>query len=245
MGYYGRQNWKHYHSDDFFRVRDFSVIIPDLRDYFFNMDSCTLYAMFWAYKVEYGDSAYKYALNTYPKWKSGKTELSSKSLFRLVKTLPHYLSEKQRVALLEKLLKCYDKTYYDSECFTATWDNYLYYIQQVAKKIRYESANKFKNVEIPKELMEEASWICDDDMVLATKIYNQFLLNKQKEKAKSALYSLNLFRETCNKMKSQNAIYDSDMDITLDVFTVTYYLTVKHKERTFIQSISHFFGFDK
>ena len=242
--YYKRKRKKNYdydHPDSASQLNKYRPIISDLREYFFSVDSYILTAMFLEYKAEYGENAYKYALKAYPDWKKGNVGLSSQTLLRIIKTLPHFLSENQRIVLLEKLLEYHNKFYPESEFFEATWDDYSRVIHTITWKIKYEAPKKFQYMMIPNNIANEAKWICDEDMKFATKIYNEFLYKKYQIKANGALDSLRLFENTCNRMKANEMIYNDDVSITLDAYTVKYFLRIKRKQKSFFKTIKDFF----
>lgn len=245
MSYYYRRrrkkNYDYYHPDSASQLNKYRPIISDLRNYFFSVNSYILTAMFLEYKAEYGENAYNYALKAYPDWKKGKVGLSSQTLLRIIKTLPHFLSEEQRINLLEKLLDYHNNFYPESKSFEATWDDYSRVIQTIATKIRYEAPRKFQYMVIPNNITNEAKWICDDDMMFATKIYNEFLYKKYQISAAGALESLRIFKDTCNRMKAREMIYNDDVSISLDAYTVRYYLRIKRKQKSFFKTIKDFF----
>lgn len=222
--------------------KNYMPIANDLKKYFFQANSVTLKALFLNYKEEYGDSAYRYALKSYPNWRNGETELSSQTLLRIIKTLPQFLTVSERIKLLEKLLEHQKRAFVinDFEKLTATWDNYPHVIYCLSEKIRFMLPKKFKPLDIPVNITNEVKWLCANDMLLAKRIYNEFQSKMFKQEIENAINDLYLFKRNCDLMKAKGAVYDN-CSIVLNLSTAHYELNIIKKEKTLKQKLVSFF----
>ena len=83
----------------------FGTTVQDIKRAFFNLDPSSLPELFAEYEETYGASAANYARRTFPNWKSGRVDLSGKTMERLIELVPPYLEPEERYALLVKVLK--------------------------------------------------------------------------------------------------------------------------------------------
>ena len=74
----------------------FGDAVYDIRKAFFMLDKDALDDLFADYGASYGQPAEKYARQTFPNWKSGRTNLSGQTMERLVELVPPYLSPEAR-----------------------------------------------------------------------------------------------------------------------------------------------------
>ena len=117
--------------------RYFGVIVEDIKSYFFKLPKDSLEELFNDYSSKYGYSAGDYARKAYPSWQRRSTQLSTQTLMRLIETLPYFLSEEQRLHLLEKLFNKHVVYLPQIRIVkTLTWDNYSQGLTEVEERIR-------------------------------------------------------------------------------------------------------------
>jgi hypothetical protein len=80
-------------------------MVGQIRSAFLHLEEDALEELLEDYAATHGKSAATYAQKTYPKWKSGATNLSGQTMERLVALVPPYLSIDQRFELVSALLK--------------------------------------------------------------------------------------------------------------------------------------------
>ena len=71
-----------------------------LRKEFLNADTETFRQIARFYRVNYGDGAYSYMLNTYNSWKHGYVGISSLTMGRILECVPKFLSPEKRLYIL-------------------------------------------------------------------------------------------------------------------------------------------------
>jgi len=231
----------YYAASNYELEKKFAPIVEDLKDFFFSMPTTPLNSMLKAYGEEYGEKAYNYACDTYSLWKTGSRQISSQTLLRLVKTLPVYLTEKQRITLLDKLLEFHNPFQIQYDYISTTWEKYNEDIFKLQQKIRNEVPSQFKVSQIPPAIADEIQWVFDNDMLLAQRIYNEYLYKKYMLNAATAIKDLSIFRNTCDEMKRKDMIYNDQLSITLKLFTKEITLTVEKKRKPLLRMITDFF----
>lgn len=75
----------------------------DVKKWFFNLTSNELDPILKEYKERYGQKPYDYALDTLPKWKSGKTKMSGTVAERLFNLLPDFMPLEHKYKLVDSL----------------------------------------------------------------------------------------------------------------------------------------------
>lgn len=229
----------------------FQVIMPDLKNIFFSMQNPNLYNAFQRYKKKYGDSAYIYALKSFPEWKSGGKAISTQTMYRLLEILPPFLSTRQRAYLLEKIINRYvytcslsfSNTNKNSKFYNLTWDNYSQnlnaLILNLQKKLYSLSPKLYQS--LPKVIIDSAAWVCDDDMLIVQRILNDCYAARVRSKYMAAINDVKFFWSKCNDLKNNDAVYGY-VSQKIQTPDIIYYIDILPKEKTFSQKVKEFFG---
>ncbi len=175
--YRRRTNWGAYHSNKRTQLTNlFAGIDKDIESIFLNLDRTSRESIFSEYGQEYGDSAEKYARNTFAKWKSGKTKLSGQTAERLLNLLPPFLTQAKRYELVKKLRDYYMNKIHTNEHVTTSHELWKQDLVPVVNRVIERSSN-FK---LPEELKMRATWLAGGDADGAIKI----LTSVEQEEAK-------------------------------------------------------------
>lgn len=83
--------------------REIGGSVKDVKKYFFELDRPSLNKLFFAYGKQYGSSVESYARATFPKWKSGTTEMSGLVAKRLFDFLPPMMPPAVKLQLAENV----------------------------------------------------------------------------------------------------------------------------------------------
>lgn len=225
--------------------RTFYPILNDLRRKFFNLTTCELNQVLGAYRAEYGESAYNYALKTYPYWKRGSTSLSAQTFFRLINVLPSFMTSSERIELLKKLYTYHKpRLNLQHRYITTSWNEFNVHFNNIKTQISNNFNTDIDNyqslVQLPQEIISAANWLCNNDMIVAQKIHTDFLKAQFKETTVSALRDLSLFQQKCCDMYSQGLIYQ-DINLSLTFPTYIINIHINKTEKTFLQKLTDFF----
>lgn len=226
----------------------FQVIMPDLKKIFFSLTNPALYTVFQAYKRNYGESAYNYALKSFPDWRNGTKAISTQTMYRLLETLPSVLSTKQRTHLLEKIINRYVATHptntsQDYKSYSLTWDNYKSELNSliIILQRKLNTSNPVLYTTLPKVIVDSATWVCDDDMLIVQRILNDCYATKVRYRYIAAINDVKAFWNRCNSLKANNNVYGR-VSLDLNIPDTVYYINIVPKEKTFSQKLSEFFG---
>lgn len=245
MSYHRRKRRRKYYGEYYSDSRlqtYFSPIIQDLKTYFFTMPSTTLEKLLLDYKEKYGEKAYSYALYAYPKWRAGYTKMSDQTLLRIVETLPYFLSENERLSLLEKLFSYFvQKTSPQHIYESATWDDYETILDDIYHNIYHQYATYYKPIDFQQEILDLATWLTNDDMEVAKKILSQYSLNKYRLHITNIYNDIKRFKYLCKRLKSQDLVYN-EQSLILKLPMVTIYFTLQAKNKSILKRISDFFA---
>ncbi len=146
-------------------LRLFGEAIILIRASFLKLDEEAIDELLSDYGEIHGEAAEKYARNTYPKWRSGATNLSGQTMQRLVELVPPYLSAEQRFEILKIVLKQHEKKK----------------SQRVIRINIKEPQQGFSDLKealasissedvlahLPPNVMDAAKWLYDDDITSA------------------------------------------------------------------------------
>ena len=229
----------------------FQVIMPDLKRIFFSMQTTALFPALQYYKAKYGDSAYSYAMKSFPEWKSGSKVISNQTMYRLLEVLPPFLSTNQRTYLLEKIINRYlqlnpsasSVQEHEYKNYYLTWDDYSVTLSSIVTSLqsRAKTSNVYLYQSLPKVIVDSAAWVCDDDMLIVQKILNDAYSAKINYKYIAAINDIKAFWSRCDRLKATNAIYEL-VTLNVEAPSISYYISITPKEKTFSQRISEFFG---
>lgn len=176
MGYYGRRSYRSWRSRGWGGASapsKFSVLqnllggaVGNIRSVFLNLDNDALEEILSDYGAIYGDSAERYAKNTFPKWKSGTTKLSGQTMERLVELVPPYLSPEARFSLLKIVLKQHKLTTHVYKTIKINVKEPAAGFQELKTALESMSHDAVL-AHLPEKAMKAASWLYDDDITAA------------------------------------------------------------------------------
>jgi hypothetical protein len=87
----------------------FGAGVDEIKNTFLRLDYKSRHELLRKYLKLYGLGAYEYADKTYEDWKSGRVELSGRTMERLMNLVPPYLSSEQRIRILKHVLLLHRK----------------------------------------------------------------------------------------------------------------------------------------
>ena len=172
MGYYGNRRYRSWRSRGWDGLsgpskydvlsRLFGSAVGEIRQAFMCLDEDARDELFSDYGAIHGDSAEQYARKAFPKWRSRATNLSGKTMERLVELVPPYLSPEQRFAILQAVLKHNKKSGTSStikinvkepaQGFAELW--------QALASMSHEDVL----AHLPENVMKAATWLYDADI---------------------------------------------------------------------------------
>lgn len=229
-----------YHADSTLET-NFAPIIPDLKAYFFSLQSNNLKELLLHYGDKYGQSAYDYASATYSKWKNGSTKLSDKTLLRLVETLPPFIQENQRISLLEKLYDYHTPKSINNINIEMTWKNYTTSINNIIYDIKYNYPKSYQQTELPTDVLNIANWLYDNDMVVTKEILDRYAYKKYQHSSIRAIKDLLLFLNTCDTLSAQDKTYDS-LTMNIKLSTINIRINILQNKKSILKSIKDIFN---
>lgn len=230
-----KKRYYDYHSD--YRLYEyFGSIVADIKEHFFSLSSYSLHSLLMNYKSTYGDNAYAYAVSTYPLWRNGSRCMSDQTLLRLVETLPKFLTEEQRLHLLDKLFNDYQKRNPIQRKYisvTADWNDYVSKLESLSNDL-----NSIYSIYIPidfeQDIVELASWLTNDDIRVARNILATLAVKKHKLLIASANNDIKRFYMHCENMKQKNFKNSCER---LEIELPTIYITFTVKKKSFFEKL--------
>lgn len=192
--------------------RMFGGAVGGIRLAFLNLDDDALEGLFEDYGSIYGDSAGRYAKQTYPQWKSGATKLSGQTMERLVALVPPYLDPSQRFSLLEDVVKRHQSTGHSKPYKTVEVNSELpaagfAEIEQALSQMRQED----DLAHIPPQVLDAAKWLFDDDITAARALLAEAESKKNEIIKATATKELALLRRTVEAGQVKQASYSVEM----------------------------------
>lgn len=144
----------------------FGDAVYSIRREFFNLNEDVLDVLFDDYGSVYGKSAETYARKTFPKWKTGQTQLSGQTMERLIELVPPYLTAKVRYDLLNDVLKRHKNknTQYMHVKINIKEPNAGFAILDATLR---SMEQKDLLASVPEDVMKAATWLYDDDITAA------------------------------------------------------------------------------
>lgn len=172
MGYRNRnRRYRGWYSRDY-KPSKYSVLaglfgsaVSEIRKAFFDLDKDALDELLDDYGAIHGDSAEGYARKTFSNWKSGKTNLSGQTMERLIELVPPYLPPDQRFNILTKVLLKHkpSKPFRNIRINVKEPSAGFTELDSVLQSMQHEDVL----AHLPKNVMEAASWLYDDDITAA------------------------------------------------------------------------------
>ena len=219
MGYYGRRRYRSWRSRGWggssgpskysVLVGLFGEAVGEIRRAFLNLDEDALDELFADYGAIHGDSAAKYARKTFPKWKSGATNLSGQTMERLVELVPPYLSPEQRFSVLQLVLKRHKKSapYRTVKINVKEPASGLAELHSALASMTHDAVL----AHLPDSVMKAASWLCDDDITAARAMLAEAERLENDMIRSKAAREIELLRKVISSGQVQTANYSVEM----------------------------------
>ncbi|WP_394245041.1 CFI-box-CTERM domain-containing protein [Halopseudomonas laoshanensis] len=179
--------------------------VSEIQTAFLALEADAIDNLFSDYGAIHGDSAERYARKAYPKWRSGATKLSGKTMERLVVLVPPYLEPEQRHTILLKIL---DKHKRQPEHLSIRIDiknseeGFRELDQAMAK---LESTDPLAY--LPEKVMEAAKWLYDDDITAARAMLAEAVKHETDLIRANAIREIALLKKTISSGQVKSANY--------------------------------------
>lgn len=191
-----------------------------MRKAFLTLDEYALDSLMSDYGSIHGDSAERYARNTYPRWKSGATKLSGQTLERLIELIQPYLAPEERHDILLKVLSKHKRSgaHQSIRVNIKEPTEGFRQIDDALERLRSEDPLAF----IPEHVMEAATWLYDDDMTAARAMLAEATRVETDLLRTNAIKEVGLLKRTISSGQVKSASYSVQTPIsTLSVVAYT------------------------
>ena len=146
----------------------------DVKRWFFNLPNAQLNKILDAYQAKFGPKPGSYARQTFPKWKSGETQMSGLVAERLFSLLPNYMPLETKFNLVESLWKHVAPSKKRLIVAGREAD-----IDEIVLTMEKEIIELTTGWTIPQEMESRFKWLANKD----SRVYQQLLSRiKQQEK---------------------------------------------------------------
>jgi hypothetical protein len=145
-----------------------------------SLEGQPLNELFRLYSDEFGQSAARYARQTYQKWKAGEVRPNRQTFNRLLINLPKIMSFDLKCEILRKLKEAYcSKDSYQLTVYTDDWKDKL-------TPLINGIIDRSYTAELPKPIAERLRWLSENEMHVAGAI----LAESQAEESRNAAAQL-------------------------------------------------------
>jgi len=125
------------------------------------LDVDSLDDLFKLYQVEFGESAARYARNTYQKWKSGDVRPNKQTFRRFLINLPRVMNFDLKCEVLRELREAYcPRGEYDVTVSIDDWKSTL-------TPLIEEIVQRATTAELPQSLQRRLTWLAENDATAA------------------------------------------------------------------------------
>ena len=219
MGYYGRRRYRSWRSRGWggssapskYSVLSglFGAAVGEIRHAFLSFDEEARDELLSDYGAIHGDSAEKYARKTFPKWKSGETNLSGQTMERLIELVPPYLAQQQRFSILQLVLKRHKKSAPDRTIRINVKEpaSGFSQLQSALKSMSHDDVL----AHLPESVMKAASWLYDDDITASRAMLAEAERRENDLIRSKAAREIELLRKTISTGQVQTANYSVEM----------------------------------
>ena len=141
------------------------------------LDADALADLFKLYRDQFGESAARYARNTYRKWKSGDVRPNKQTFQRLLINLPRVMNFGLKCEVLRELREAYcPRGEYDVTVSVDDWKSTLTPLVE-------EIVERATTAELPQSLQRRLTWLAEDDVTAA----NALLAESQARESRNAM----------------------------------------------------------
>lgn len=180
-------------------------MVGQIRSAFLHLEEDALEELLEDYAAVHGKSAATYAQKTYPKWKSGATNLSGQTMERLVALVPPYLSIDQRFELISALLKKH-KPNVVTKTVRINVENPeagFKELDSVLASMTHEATLAY----LPERVLDAAKWLNDDDVTVSRAMLAEAERRENDLVRASATKEIALLRRTIESGQVKSASY--------------------------------------
>ena len=209
-GYYRSWRGRDYAPPKYVTLNSFfGPAVGKIKSAFFKIDKDALDELFDDYGAIYGSAAERYARQTFPKWRSGATQLSGQVMERLIELVPPYLEPARRLELLTEVVRYHKPR---KRVQTIVVD-----LKSPEKGIaNIEAALAEMNVvdplaHVPENVMNAAKWLYDDDMTVARAVIAEVEARENAMMKEHALREISLLERTIKAGQVKAASYTVEM----------------------------------
>lgn len=187
----------------------FGEAVDEIKSSFLSLDSKALEELLEDYGQMHGKGPGKYARDTYPKWKSGQTQLSGQTMERLIELVPPYLSPEQRFNLLKIVLKRH-KVNGPTKRIEINTDEPIQGFKEIDQALSELTIND-PLAALPERVMNAAKWLYDDDITAARSMLAEADRIENNIIRANAKKELELLRRTISNKQIKTASYTVQM----------------------------------
>lgn len=187
----------------------FGSMVGNIRTAFLQLEEDALEELFEDYGNAHGDSAAKYAKKTFPKWKSGVTNLSGQTMERLIELVPPYLSPEQRFNLVTEVLRKH-KPNNRSRTVKINVERPQEGFEEL-ENVLTSMTHGASLVYLPERVLEAAKWLNDDDVTASRAMLAEVERRENDIMRASAAKEISLLRRTIASGQVKSASYSVTM----------------------------------
>jgi hypothetical protein len=187
----------------------FGDAVKEIRKAFLSLNEGHLDKLLTGYGAVYGSQAETYARKTFPKWKSGATNLSGQTMRRLIEMVPPYLSAGQRFVILQSVLKLHKKTGSTRTIKIDISEPASGYAELQATLASMSHDDVLAH--LPESVMGAATWLYNDDITTARAMLAEAERKENDLIRSSAVREIELLMRTISSARVKTANYSVEM----------------------------------
>lgn len=208
MAYYRSwrySNWERKPSKYDKLKKIFGDSVDDIKDAFLKLNPQALDALFSDYGSAYGNNAEKYARKTFDGWKTGEIKLSGQTLQRLIELVPPYLSNEQRIKIVQALFDKYRhfSGHHNVKIDILEPDEGFRQLDSILDSISVDE--QLSN--IPSRVMDAATWLYDNDITAARALLAQVDKHEHDIIRRSAKTEIEILKKAIKAGQIESASY--------------------------------------
>lgn len=141
----------------------------DVKNYFFSLSRPQLKKLYSSYGERYGNSAKNYAMKTYPKWRSGQTQMSGLVASRLFEFLPPLMPIDKKHELVESLWSSVETSTHKALYVGLNAD-----LEELSRRIGDHFNEVAIHHKIPEQIEARYNWLSQGDVATKQKLMSFF-----------------------------------------------------------------------
>ena len=189
-------------------TRELGGTDQDVKKWFFTRSPSKLNSIFLAYERAYGRSKAEYAREVYPKWKSGKTQMSGTVAERLFKLLPNMMPLEDKYQLVESLWKHVGPTKKRLvKCGGGTP------VDEVVSVVEQEVMKLVTDWDIPEGLTNRFKWLSENDSTVYQKLLAHIKEQEKKLGEETLRYHIPELKAKYNEISENTSRLSYQIDV--------------------------------